>query len=107
MTRFSQVYPAREFIMQHNESDAIFLQRLWKRRGISWFIRPGKASDAGSDRTPAHTLVLFDSSNGLPQNAAGAVRFRQDRATQTADSINNWCALRSLKSGNVMRQSWD
>jgi type VI secretion system secreted protein VgrG len=90
MSRVSQAYPAREFIMQHNESDAMFLQRLWKRRGISWFIRPGKASDTGSDRTPAHTLVLFDSSNALAQNAAGAVQFRQDRATQTADSINNW-----------------
>lgn len=107
MSRVSQGYPAREFIMQHNESDAMFLQRLWKRRGISWFIQPGKASDAGSDRTPAHTLVLFDSSDSLAQNAAGAVRFREDRATQAADSINNWCALRSLKSGSVTRQSWD
>jgi type VI secretion system secreted protein VgrG len=107
MSRVSQAYPAREFIMQHNESDAMFLQRLWKRRGISWFIRSGKASGTSSDRTPAHTLVLFDTSNGLAQNAAGAVRFRQDRATQTADSINNWCALRSLKSGSVTRQSWD
>src|SRR6476469_138102 len=26
-------YPAREFTMQHNESDAGFLRRLWKRRG--------------------------------------------------------------------------
>jgi len=107
MTRISQVYPVREFIMQHNESDAMFLQRLWRRRGISWFIHSGRASDTSSDRTPAHTLVLFDSSNGLAQNAAGTVRFRQDRATQTADSINNWCALRSLRSGSVTRQSWD
>jgi type VI secretion system secreted protein VgrG len=107
MSGISSAYPAREFIMQHNESDAMFLQRLWKRRGISWFIRPGKASDTGSDSTPAHTLVLFDSSHGLAQNAAGAVRFRQDRASQTADSINNWCALRSLKSGSVTRQSWN
>jgi type VI secretion system secreted protein VgrG len=107
MSRVRQVYPAREFIMQHNESDAVFLQRLWKRRGISWFIRPGQASDTASDRTPAHTLVLFDTPYGLAQNAAGAVRFRQDRATQTADSIYNWCALRTLKCGSVMRQSWD
>lgn len=107
MSRVSQSYPEREFIMQHNESDATFLQRLWKRRGISWFIRPGKASDTGSDRTPAHTLVLFDSADGIAKNAAGTVQFRQDRATQTADSINNWCALRSLKSGSVTRQSWD
>lgn len=36
MSRVSQAYPEREFIMQHNESDAMFLQRLWKRRGISY-----------------------------------------------------------------------
>lgn len=107
MSRVSGAYPAREFIMQYNESDAMFLQRLWKRRGISWFIRPRKASNASSDRTPAHTLVLFDSSYGLEPNAAGTVRFRQDRATQTADSINNWCAQRALKNGCVTRQSWD
>jgi type VI secretion system secreted protein VgrG len=107
MSCVGEAYPAREFTMQHNESDAAFLRRLWRRRGISWFIRPGQASDSGSDRTPAHTLVLFDRSYGLAQNAAGTVRFRQDRATQTADSIYNWCALRSLKSGNVTRQSWD
>ncbi|MFX7140477.1 contractile injection system protein, VgrG/Pvc8 family, partial [Acinetobacter baumannii] len=29
-------YPAREFIMQHNESYADFLRRLWKRRGSGW-----------------------------------------------------------------------
>jgi type VI secretion system secreted protein VgrG len=107
MSGVSQAYPAREFIMQHNESDAMFLFRLWKRRGISWFIRPGRPSDIGSDRTPAHTLVLFDSSHGLRQNAAGTVCFREDRATLAADSINNWSASRSLKSGSATRQSWD
>jgi type VI secretion system secreted protein VgrG len=107
MSGVSQAYPAREFVMQHNESDAMFLRRLWKRRGISWFIRPGRPSDTGSDRTPAHTLVLFDSSHGLVQNAAGTVRFREDSATQGADSINNWSALRSLIGGSATRQSWD
>lgn len=107
MSGVSQSYPAREFFMQHNESDAMFLQRLWKRRGISWFIRPGMSEESGRDRAPGHTLVLFDSSYHLAQSAAGTVRFRQDGATQTADSIDNWCALRSLKSGSVTRQSWD
>ncbi|MFJ1471754.1 contractile injection system protein, VgrG/Pvc8 family [Massilia orientalis] len=37
-------YPKREFTMQHNESDADFLRRLWKRRGIAWFMRAGPAS---------------------------------------------------------------
>jgi type VI secretion system secreted protein VgrG len=34
-------YPPREFTMQYNESNAAFLRRLWKRRGIAWFIQPG------------------------------------------------------------------
>ena len=42
-------YPQREFIMQYNESDAAFLRRMWRRQGISWFVRPGKASVTGSD----------------------------------------------------------
>jgi type VI secretion system secreted protein VgrG len=41
-------YPAREFIMQHNESDADFLRRLWKRRGIAWFMRPRPTSKSQS-----------------------------------------------------------
>lgn len=39
----SCTYPAREFAMQHNESDAAFLRRLWKRRGIAWFFRAGQS----------------------------------------------------------------
>jgi len=100
-------YPVREFTMQHNESDAAFLRRLWRRRGISWFIRPGQSSDTDSSSTPAHTLVLFDSLHQLPQNIAGEIRFHQDRATQATDSIYNWSALRTLRSGSVSRQSWN
>ncbi|NHZ43108.1 type VI secretion system Vgr family protein [Massilia aquatica] len=100
-------YPAREFTMQHNESDAAFLCRLWRRRGISWFIRPGKSSEHGSNVTPAHALVLFDTSKHLEQNAAGVVHYLRDLATQTADTIFNWSAVRTLKSGSVTRQSWN
>ena len=71
-------YPAREFTMQHNESDADFLRRLWKRRGIAWFMRSGQASQANSQDIPAHSLVLFDDAFTLPQNAAGTVRYHRD-----------------------------
>ena len=107
MSGIANDYPQREFIMQHNESDAGFLRRLWKRRGISWFIRPGEASALSSSKTPAHTLVLFDRSNLLRQNPAGTVRFRCDTATQTVDSVFSWSAARTLKAGSIMRQSWD
>jgi type VI secretion system secreted protein VgrG len=100
-------YPAREFTMQHNESDADFLRRLWKRRGIAWFMRPGQASQAQSQDTPAHALVLFDDPFTLPQNAAGTVRYHRDDGTEQADTVITWSAVRTLKPGNVGRQSWD
>jgi type VI secretion system secreted protein VgrG len=100
-------YPAREFTMQHNESDADFLRRLWKRRGIAWFMRPGQASRSQSQDTPGHALVLFDDAYALPQNAAGTVRYHRDDGTETSDTIIAWSPVRTLKPGNVARQSWD
>jgi len=100
-------YPAREFTMQSNESDAAFLRRLWKRRGLAWFIRPGDASDTGSDDTPAHTLALFDDVSSLAQNAAGLVRYHRDDGTESRDSITAWHAVRTLTPGSVTRHSWD
>ncbi|MGJ7914602.1 type VI secretion system Vgr family protein [Massilia sp. LXY-6] len=100
-------YPAREFTMQHNESDADFLRRLWKRRGIAWFMRPGQASRTNSRDIPAHTLVLFDDAFTLAQNAAGTVRYHRDDGTEQSDAIFAWSPVRMLKPGTVSRQSWD
>lgn len=99
--------PARALTMQHNESDAAFLRRLWKRRGIAWFIRPGLVSESGSPLMAGHTLVLFDVPHMLEQCAAGTVRFHRDAATETRDGIFNWAAVRSLVPGSATRQSWD
>ena len=100
-------YPAREFTMQHNESDADFLRRLWKRRGIAWFMRPGQASQSQSQDIPTHALVLFDDAYTLPQNTAGTVRYHRDDGTETSDTIIAWSPVRKLKAGNASRQSWD
>ncbi|WP_322402762.1 type VI secretion system Vgr family protein [Massilia luteola] len=100
-------YPQREFTMQYNESTGAFLRRLWKRRGISWFIQPGAASERGSDDTPLHTLVLFDDAMALKRNAGGAVRFHRDDATEARDVITAWHAVRTLTPGKIGRQSWD
>jgi type VI secretion system secreted protein VgrG len=100
-------YPQREFTMQYNESTGAFLRRLWKRRGISWFIQPGAASERGSDDTPLHTLVLFDDAMALKRNAGGVVRFHRDDATEARDVITAWHAVRTLTPGKIGRQSWD
>lgn len=100
-------YPSREFTMQYNESNAAFLRRLWKRRGIAWFVQPGAATERGTDETPAHTLVLFDDAMSLKENAAGPARFHRDDGTEKRDSITAWHAVRTLTAGNVTRRSWD
>jgi len=100
-------YPPREFTMQHNESDAAFLRRLWRRQGVSWYVRPRRSSERGNNDTPAHTLVLFDRSESLALNVSGTVRFHRDAATEAADSIFNWNASRTLRPGLLTRQSWD
>jgi type VI secretion system secreted protein VgrG len=101
-------YPVREFTMQHNESDAAFLRRLWKRRGLAWFFQAGgRASESGSNEVPGHTLVLFDNALSLEPNAAGTVRYHRDDGTETSDSITAWHAMRSLTAGKVTRHSWD
>lgn len=100
-------YPARQFTMQHNESDAAFLGRLWKRRGIAWFIRSRQPGQSGRSAAPAHTLVLFDAPQSLAQSAAGTVRFHRDAATEARDGVINWSAVRTLRAGGITRQCWD
>jgi type VI secretion system secreted protein VgrG len=94
-------YPKREFTMQHNESDAAFIRRLLKRRGIGWYFRSGDGD------VPTHTLVLFNSADSLHENAAGTIRYHRDAATEERDTITSWSAVRSLQPGVVTRHSWD
>jgi type VI secretion system secreted protein VgrG len=96
-----RVYPKREFTMQHNESDAAFIRRLLKRRGIGWYVR------AEGGEAPMHTLVLFNNADSLRQNAAGTIRYHRDSATEERDTITSWSAVRSLQPGVVTRHSWD
>jgi type VI secretion system secreted protein VgrG len=104
-------YPPREQTMQHNESDAAFVRRLLKRRGIAWVFRPGRsrntAVDPTHDRTPAHTLLLFSDATSLPRNAAGSVRYHRDGIADGRDTVTSWTAARRLQPGVTTRHSWD
>lgn len=105
--------PRRQFIMQHNESDAGFVRRLLQRRGIAWFFRSGLAAGScrADSRGPAprigHTLVLFDDPHRLDPNAAGRIRFHRDDATEQRDTITGWSAVRTLRPGSASLFSWD
>lgn len=99
--------PAREFTMQYNESDAAFLRRLWKRRGLAWFIEAGEDNGTRGNTVRGHRLVLFDAPDALLPNAAGMVRYHRDDGTEKRDSVTAWHAQRSLTPARVSRQSWD
>ncbi|WP_373990118.1 type VI secretion system Vgr family protein [Duganella sp. BuS-21] len=97
-----RAYPKREFTMQHNESDAHFIRRLLKRRGIGWYFRAD-----GESEGPMHIMVLFNRADSLRENAAGTIRYHRDAATEERDTITAWSAVRSLQPGVVTRHSWD
>lgn len=102
--------PQREFIMQHNESDAAFIRRLLQRRGIAWFFRSGlpkRVGQPGQQDAIGHTLVLFDDPNQLAQSAAGSVRFHRDAATEQRDAITGWSAVRTLHPGSSSLHTWN
>lgn len=98
-------YPQRALMYQANESDSAFLRRLLQRHGIAWFFRPGQAR--GEDDTPLHELVLFDDVMALPANAAGAIRYHRQAATEKKDSIFLLAPASRLTPGRVVRHSWD
>jgi type VI secretion system secreted protein VgrG len=101
-----RLFPPREQTMQYNESDAHFIARLLRRRGVSWYVRPGTSRGAQA-AAPAHTIVLFSDARRLPQNAAGTVRYHRDHASLERDTISSWSAARALQPGSATRHSWD
>jgi len=100
-------FPARELTMQHNESDAAFIRRLLRRRGISWVIQPGAARHGTSEAMPSHVLLLFDDASRLPENVAPVIRYHRADATEESDTITAWGAVRTLQAGSMGRHSWD
>ena len=104
-------FPPREQTMQYNESDAGFVRRLLRRRGVAWTFRPGRARarqlDVEQDTSPTHTMVLFADANSLPRNSAGTVRYHRGGASEERDTIVSWCAARRLQPGSTTRHSWD
>ena len=107
----NRTLPKRALTMQLNESDAGFVRRLMQRRGIAWFVRPGRAdrqSQSGGEAAGiGHTLMLFDDDQALACNAAGVIRFHRDGATEERDAITLWSAERTLVPGHTSLHSWD
>lgn len=99
-------HPARDFSLQYNESDAAFLQRLWRREGLSWFIVAEPVSE-DTGYAAAHVLVLFADSRMLAANRAGEIRYHGNTAVETHDSVTAWSEARVLVPGEATLSSSD
>ncbi|MGK5025470.1 type VI secretion system Vgr family protein [Janthinobacterium sp. RB2R34] len=103
----AESYPQREFVMQHNESDAAFVRRLLARSGVGWFFRAGNPGPVHAPVAPSHTLVLFNHADGLRQSAAGSVRYHAERATEERDTLSAWSEVHTLQAEKVTRHRWN
>lgn len=78
-------YPSRAFIMQAGESDAAFLQRLWRQEGIAWHFR---FSLEGED--PVHHLHLADHPTAYPDHGVDTLRYHRADVLERTDTVTHW-----------------
>lgn len=101
-----QAFARRSLCTQFNETDLVFLQRLWAEEGLfTWFEHHGHAHDR--DTLGSHTLVIADHNGAFRPNAQPRIRYTQPGATLKEDSITRWHGHRRIASSTVQTASWD
>jgi type VI secretion system secreted protein VgrG len=109
----TQELALRPVCTQYRESDLEFLTRLLADEGLSWRFEHDQESMTGSAATPStseskHKLVIFDAQAKAPAMPGDtALRFHGVRATDTADAIDHFGALRQVLANAVSISSWD
>jgi type VI secretion system secreted protein VgrG len=96
------IHPQRAFTLQAGESDAAFLERLWRCEGIAWHF-----SFTFDGDKPIHTLVLSDANPVFRREPALPVRFHRADATEDSDTIVAWQAWREQAPGSTQREQYD
>ncbi|WP_151742698.1 MULTISPECIES: type VI secretion system Vgr family protein [unclassified Acinetobacter] len=100
-------YDVRPFIMQHNERDFDFIQRLLASEGISTLIDEAQLKvSSSSEQIQPQKLRLIDDNNQYQALERRNIRFHRSSATETQDSITAFVAQRSLQPSAVHVQRW-
>ncbi|MCH7338295.1 type VI secretion system Vgr family protein [Acinetobacter higginsii] len=100
-------YDVRPFIMQHNERDFDFIQRLLASEGISTLIDEAQLKvSSSSEQIQPQKLRLIDDNNQYKALERRHIRFHRSSATETQDSITAFVAQRSLQPSAVHVQRW-
>ena len=103
----SKEYDVRPFIMQANELDSEFIQRLLASEGINWLIDESQLKvPSSNERIQPQKLRLIDDNTQYQCLARKNIRFHRSSAVETSDSITNFVGQRSIQPTAVHIQRW-
>ena len=103
----SKDYDVRPFIMQNNERDIDFVQRLLFSEGINTLIDEAKLKVSSfSEQIQPQKFRLTDNSSQYTSLERKNIRFHRSSAVERNDSILNLVAERSLQPTSVHIQRW-
>ena len=100
-------YDVRPFIMQQNELDSEFIQRLMASEGINWLIDEAQFKvSSSSEQIQAQKLRLIDDNAQYKALDRRSIRFHRSSAVEQTDSITNFIGQRSIQPTAVHIQRW-
>ena len=103
----SKEYDVRPFIMQANELDSEFIQRLLSSEGINWLIDESQLKvSSSSEPIQPQKLRLIDDNAQYQSLERQNIRFHRSSAVESSDSITNFVGQRSIQPTSVHIQHW-
>ena len=100
-------YDVRPFIMQNNELDSEFIQRLLASEGINTLIDEAQLNVSSSSQPiQPQKLRLIDSNDQYQALDRRNIRFHRSSAVEKQDSITAFTGLRSIQPTAVHIQRW-
>jgi type VI secretion system secreted protein VgrG len=100
-------YDIRPFIMQINERDIDFVQRLLSSEGINTLIDEAQLKvSSSSEQIQPQKLRLIDSNDQYKALDRRSIRFHRSSAVEASDSITNFIGQRSIQPTAVYIQRW-
>ncbi|MEE9902196.1 MAG: type VI secretion system Vgr family protein [Acinetobacter haemolyticus] len=107
LSGLTQDYDVRPFVMQSNELDIEFIQRLLASEGISTLIDEAQLTVANSNNPiQAQKLRLIDDNSQYQALNRRTIRYHRSSATEQYDSMTSLIAERSLQPTAVHIQRW-
>ena len=107
LSGLSKDYDVRPFIMQYNERDICFIQRLLAEEGVSTLIDEAQLSVPHSKHPiQAQKLRLIDNNSAYKSLERRTIRFHRSSAVEQTDSITHFIGQRSIQPTAVHLQRW-